>query len=223
MKRRKTSKQRREQRKRAKARQQAELVRKELELFSIAQIPLTPRVALPPIPPEWIFEMLNTVDPLGDIPGPRLKKETVYQEDREQEKEDTMYFNDFDVGTETAVQKDHLLRQSSESFHDKRHQLQKDFGLVGDDPPCTVDDFVDRILAGKFTKPANSDKRVYNPGDKIIWRDPSIKEDRKAYDASEKKLDDAFSDLKDTVVIKDVDTGLEAYKAFKALPSTTFH
>jgi hypothetical protein len=204
----KTTKQRREQRKRAK-------LRKELELFKMPLPPIPAWPSMPiDIPPEWF--VVNTIVPLEKPGTCRVVK-------KEQEKEDTMYFSDFDVGTETGVQKDHLLRQSAESFDDKRHQLQKDFGLVGDDPPGTVDDFVDRILAGKFVKPANSDKRIYAPGEKIIWRDPSIKEDRKAYDASEKKLYDAFSDLKDTIVIKDVDTGLAAYQAFKALPSTTFH
>jgi hypothetical protein len=85
----------------------------------------------------------------------------------------------------------------------------------------TPQSLIDRILAGKFVIPEErKHQKVYDPSDYIIWRDPAIKKDEAGFTAASKAIDEASSDVLDTIIVKGNEAGLEAVNAFKA---KTFH
>lgn len=100
---------------------------------------------------------------------------------------------------------------------EKLLDLQKQFGLLDDDAPETAAEFVARIAAGKYTiDKEKMDRKDYSPSRYIRWRDPSVIEDKAGYAAAEKKLDEAYAEAKDTVVLSEISALKDAIDKFKA-------
>jgi len=114
-----------------------------------------------------------------------------------------------------SVQRDYILGRLAIENDAHYNNLEKQFGLVNDQYPKTAQSFVDRILTGKYILKDNKDEPVFDPSNRIIWRDPSIKEDRPGFDAAVKVLDTAYKSAKDTVVLGTLDEGKATLSAFQ--------
>ena len=96
--------------------------------------------------------------------------------------------------------------------------LRKQFGLIDDEAPATPAEFIQRIADGKYTIDKEMlDKKSYTPSYYIRWRDPSVVEDIKGYEAAKLKLDDAYRTAKDAAIlsaIADAKTAMDTFKAW---------
>lgn len=96
--------------------------------------------------------------------------------------------------------------------------LRKQFGLIDDEAPATPAEFIQRIADGKYTIDKEMlDKKSYTPAYYIRWRDPSVVEDIKGYEAAKLKLDDAYRTAKDAAIlsaIADAKTAMDTFKAW---------
>jgi hypothetical protein len=100
----------------------------------------------------------------------------------------------------------------------KNLELQKQFGLVDDTAPQTPAEFAQRITDGKYTiDKEKMDKQTYDPSRYIRWRDPSVVEDKEGFKAASEKLEAAYTEAKEAIVlspIADVKAALDTFKAW---------
>lgn len=95
--------------------------------------------------------------------------------------------------------------------------LRKQFGLIDDEAPATPAEFIQRIADGKYTiDKEKMDKKTYAPSNYIRWRDPSVVEDIKGYEAAKLKLDDAYRTAKDAAILSAIADAKAAMDTFKA-------
>jgi len=119
-------------------------------------------------------------------------------------------------------QRDHLISRLHSIKNDKAQELRNTFGIGEMPAPRTPSEMVERIKEGKF-KVEHTDELndsynefYYSPWHFIKWIDPSVKEDRPAYDAAEKKLDKLYDDTRDEIIVADVEKGLAALRQFES-------
>lgn len=120
--------------------------------------------------------------------------------------------------TETQEQRYHLTDRL-EVLHDKKvFELEKAFGLVDDERPYYLKDFVERIQKGMFVLPDHPERHlaeecsVYD----ISWRDPSVKQNQEGFQKASNILRDAYLAAKDDIMIRPVEEGLKTLRAFEA-------
>lgn len=95
--------------------------------------------------------------------------------------------------------------------------LRKQFGLIDDEAPATPAEFIQRIADGKYTiGKEKMDKKTYAPSNYIRWRDPSVVEDLKGYEAAKLKLEEAYRTAKDAAILSAVADAKAAMDTFKA-------
>lgn len=130
--------------------------------------------------------------------------------------------------SEIAEQRAYLLDRLNTICWAKRDDERKPFGLVDDEAPKTIKERKERIAAGKYVFKYYRDEEDYDEDEEhydidrvtLRWRDPAVKEDQKGYDAAMEKLKKDMTSYRDTIRIKDADTGLAAVQEFEA---KTYH
>lgn len=209
----KTSKQRREQRKRSKERM-ASIFNSKCgipcpQVSKVCEpIPTPCRPTNSPV--EIMFNTMvanvrasNSLNYLATLP--------VCIQDQEQQ-ENTMITNNTIPAEKTYL----ISRLDNSNYKVLNNILPTKFGLTDDDRPRTANDLVARITAGTYiVSKDNGDSRMYDPLDAIRWRDPKVVEDKAGYAAAEKVLKIAYTATKDQIIVKDIDTGLTALQAFE--------
>lgn len=136
----------------------------------------------------------------------------------EEEEEDMSYdaFNDQDTNARQYIE-----GRLMQIYHNKSGALQRDFGLVDDERPTTAKELITRITEGKFKVSADKmEKDSYSPMDYFRWRDPSVKEDRAGFNTALVNMNEAKTEVQDTIM---VGTPADALTALKAFESKTFH
>lgn len=126
-----------------------------------------------------------------------------------------------------AKGKEHLLSRAHSESWNKRRALRKAFHLDPDSEPETLKDFIQRIKDGKFetdlTEKEQAERTFYSLErmfEEIEWRDPAVPADEAGFNAAEATMDKAYEDVRDDIVVKEPEAGLEALRAFQA---KTFH
>lgn len=150
--------------------------------------------------------------PQQAVPMPVRMKETCTKKACPQ-KDTTMY---------TANEnKDYLASRLDEVFYAQEETLSKQFGLSRDKAPRTAKEFIQRIKDGMFELPGERDDYGMSS---IIWRDPSVKEDKEGFSAAFKQLKDAKKRVEDQIMIAENDDALKAIYDFESWkPSKTKH
>lgn len=115
----------------------------------------------------------------------------------------------------------YLQDRAQMAYYKAAGKLPKTFGLENDAVPETPLELVKRIQDGKFvTRKETEDKKSYEPARFIVWRDPSVKEDKEGYAVAEKALGEVHKDTRDAIVIGTPAEGLAAVKALDAWTPT---
>jgi hypothetical protein len=120
------------------------------------------------------------------------------------------------------TERTYLTNRLNEIERDKKHDLQRQYGLEDDKAPKTAAEFVDRIKKGLFVvrKPERFEEEgLYSATDAFSrstrWRDPSVKEDKEGFKKAEEKLNKVFKEALDTIKILPSVDGLNALKDFE--------
>lgn len=123
-----------------------------------------------------------------------------------------------------AAQKSYLGDRAYTVYREKLTEMKKPFGLVNDEQPRTLKEFLARITEGKFAYDKDDfEKRQYGPEALLYlieWRDPAVKKDKEGYDAAVAKMLKELTKVRDVIVVKNAVDGLAAVEAFE---SATFH
>lgn len=224
----KTSKQRREQRKRARQRMTSEKL-------------LT---AEPNMTVTYITPYLSFADCQPAAATPQKKcgyKVSRGCEDVPTQKEET---RENTMDTTARETRDYLLRRLERLFCSKQEDLRKKFDLYHSPFPKSPDQLVQMIKDGKFkiAKRHTDAQIIANAEDNgmefaddaakqeylkdhftyrsiydYIEFDDGVKVDRKGYDEAEKVLRGEYAKARDAIVVLDAEKGLAALQAFEAL------
>lgn len=114
----------------------------------------------------------------------------------------------YECGTEEKfdllqVQYSRLTERLRSIYYSKQTDLKKTFNIDPVPAPTTIEDFVSRITAGKFS--FNTTKfekqRLYGYGlfHYITWDDPAVKPDYVGYETAGNKLEDAYTTAMDQI------------------------
>jgi hypothetical protein len=118
-------------------------------------------------------------------------KAKVEEAKKSQQKDDDMYVSqDVTVSekTEDTRRRQYFLSRLEEVYREKKAAARIKFGLDYDDPQ-TLNEAVALIKAGKFTIPeGKGDYKNWSPLSYLTWKDPTVKEDNKGYEAFKEKL-----------------------------------
>lgn len=101
---------------------------------------------------------------------------------------------------------------------DKINDLRKKFNM-DEDKPKTVEDFIERVKAGKFqihSKEYQADRRWWNPQDFLIWREPGVEPDQDGFNKAVAAMDVESEAAKIRIRVLTPAEGLAALDAFKA-------
>lgn len=112
-------------------------------------------------------------------------------------------------------QRRYLLDRLDSIRWNKRHAMEKAFGLEDDDYPQTAEDFLKRIKDGRF-KLSEENRYCRTFHDRVRWRDPETKEDTEGFEAAKKVMDESVTAAKDQILIMDPKDGLLAMQTFEA-------
>lgn len=119
--------------------------------------------------------------------------------------------------SDTADARSYFKNRIAQISNEKGYALRKQFGLVDDAAPETLDDLVKRIQDGKYIIPKEySDRKLYDPARFIKWRDPAVKEDQAGYDAAEALFEKEADKARDAVMSQPFDKVAEAVQALEA-------
>lgn len=138
---------------------------------------------------------------------------------KEEKKGSAMYDLDFcEEDTMDMTKLTHLSARMSNTFHAKRDELRKTYGLVDDDTPATAKELIARITAGKYVVPEDRlNAVVYEPTRHFTWRDPSVKKDEEGFKVAIEKLQKARTAAEDIIVVmSDETTRLKALQDFES-------
>lgn len=127
------------------------------------------------------------------------------------------------VISEEANGRLHLRNRLRTMKFDKFAELEKKFNIATPDSPKSAKEAIELIKAGKFTIKTNQDGEENDYESwyrRLVWRAPDQKPDQDGFKAAAKKLDKAYQDGKDTIIISDLAKGLKALHEFE---SATFH
>jgi hypothetical protein len=185
----KTSKQRREQRKRTKARMQYS----HDEMFN------------------KLFGTLPTSVPTPDVQTKVCKIKVG--------KEPTMYNDiNVGVNKYDDVQnaKETLYNSSEMVFHKTSIALQRKYGLTDNDSPTTAQQLIDAITNKQYVLPENANSGWSGSLFNIRWRNPDVKADRAGYDVVRETLGNLYDDVDLQISVSTPADGYTAFKAFKA-------
>jgi len=121
------------------------------------------------------------------------------------------------VVTADSIEKDQrraLSRAAYEAFRAKVTAAKKQFGMIGEDAPETMSEFIKRIQDGMFVLPEKYADTYISPYN-IQWRDPSVKEDKDGYKAARKELQDAYDKLELRLAIIPVADALKEIEDYR--------
>lgn len=183
----KTSKQRREQRKRAKLR-------------------MSNSTAMPSAS-QAIFEIIEmnmfaNMAPVSGVSGKKCTGPVACKQEKEM--------------NQISPEKTYLSRRLDNIEYNVERSLPKKFGLQDDDRPRTPNDLIARITSGKYVvAKGRENTKVYDPMDFIRWRDPATVEDQVGHEAAVAKLHADAQAARDVIVVKDLDSGLKALQDFE--------
>lgn len=128
-------------------------------------------------------------------------------------------FIDGSLSTE-ANQKEYLSGRVREVALKKYEDLLRTHGLKDDPQPITPKELVDRIKAGQYVLPENSDDRDFYhyllPAHFIIWRNPEIKKDQENFNKAEAAMIVEKTKVLDTIMVSNAADGLKALQEFEA-------
>lgn len=191
----KSSKHRREQRKRAKVRA---MNNEQFFTDQMFQLDCCPQEACGPVP---VFSFQSAADRLEKIKTAKRTPTTAHKSERRNE--DMHVSQDVNINERTteAARREYFLERLEETYSNKVYENQKFFGLIDDDRPSSPKGIVDRILAGKyvFQNPTKADAPCYDPLNQIRWRDPAVVADQAGFDAASKKLSDLQTTTTDAI------------------------
>jgi hypothetical protein len=109
-----------------------------------------------------------------------------------------------------------LVNQLESAKHRKDLELQRHFGLIGDERPATATELVERIKDGLYVIPEHGkDVRSYYSFDYIEWRNPKIKKDQEGYNKAEKEMQAEAREANRTIVLSDPEKGRSALEKFE--------
>lgn len=116
----------------------------------------------------------------------------------------------------------YLVNRAADAHSIQNRELQKTFGMVNDEQPRTAEELINRVLAGKYIlKDSSKEVNTSRPADYVIWRDPSVKEDKAGYEAATKELDKQYTITKDAVMSGVYADGLKAVNDLAAWTPTS--
>lgn len=136
--------------------------------------------------------------------------------------------------TETAKQRDYFLGRLDSVYRFKYHtDLPKLFGIDDEDQPETIAEAKARIAAGQFTlcgyrggcdcydfdEEEERTTKDSAPFGGILWRDPSVKRDRKGLAKAREQLENDLKDFRDQIWAKP-EASYDILESFKA---KTYH
>lgn len=125
---------------------------------------------------------------------------------KEKETMNTIRFED----TQEGRAQTHVLRRADTAYREKGTELEKHYGLRGDDPPPSWEELLKRIKDGKFViEEKHAKMHTYDPMCYVQWRDPKIVEDKAGLDKSMEKLTKLLAETKDAIIVKSAADGLE--------------
>lgn len=112
---------------------------------------------------------------------------------------------------------DYFLGRTMQSYYETDRELPKQYGLRDDDAPRTVKDALARIASGKFVPPSEKeDHETSYWSENIRWRDPAVVEDVAGCKAARSALVKAVNKTKDQIVAAatpaEMLTALEAFE-----------
>ena len=163
----------------------------------------------------------SPVDELGACDTPCVKvikpdyiPVTIYQE------EETMNYNIATPLTESEQQRNYMTVRLVTAESNQVQKIREKYRI--DAPaPKTKADLLARLTGGKFTIEddyfdKNGDLKEYeNIKYAFTWEDPTNPADTAGYKSAKALLKQAFMDAKDAIVVKPVEDGLAALKAFE--------
>lgn len=135
---------------------------------------------------------------------------------------------DYDCDCELCIsQKDpeaskrRYLRDRLETIkYAQKRDLRKVYGLDDDEAPKTPKEMAERLASGRFVVKGAEDKDQkdiqYRWSSYIVWRDPSVKEDKAGFDAAYDELKKALKPVEDAIAIKTPAEALKALEEFEA-------
>lgn len=107
-----------------------------------------------------------------------------------------------------------LSMRARDIYYQLDRELEKKFGLRGDDRPKSFTEFQERIKAGKYVLDDKHKKSLYWM-DYIEWRDPSITRDDDGYAKAEEALKKAFTATEDEIAVFGPEEGLASLRKFE--------
>lgn len=130
----------------------------------------------------------------------------------------TMRFLDMDEMDGSDDKLGYLSGRSYNVFSEKRHDLQKKYGLIDDTDPRTPKDLIDRLASGKFTvSQENMNRDHYSPICLFKWRDPNLKQDYEGFNKAEAALKALRTKAEDIIVVMSDDAArLKALQEFES-------
>lgn len=117
---------------------------------------------------------------------------------------------------ELPVEKNYLISRLLTANSELDQKARVKFGLRFENPK-TFNEAIERIKAGQYTVPKNPDVETWNALGDIIWRDPSVKEDKVSYQAFQAKQNKLYTAAMDTIYISEPAEGLKAVQDFEAV------
>lgn len=212
MTRKKTSKYRREQRKRSKMREVSiENARKcgKTDLFEKLFTNSLANKSIPTATITGCNESIVYLDMnlLGNMPISTQECSSALKEEKENNMSDNL-----------AVQRRYLENRLYSTWINKIHAAEKKFGLTDEMPPKDPFELVKRIQDGQFVLPVKDEGQEWygNPTHYIRWRDPAKVEDKEGFKAFRVLLDKQNTLVKDAIFVKEPSEALEALQAWEA-------
>lgn len=157
--------------------------------------------------------------PSAPTPRPAKKAEV--------KKETAMYYreeSEFTANTDLNLARSYLVDRLQQISNEKTSELRKTFRIDAPEAPKTLTEALERIAAGKFTKPAKEEDEAaaktwdYRWYRQLDWRTEPA--DKDGYAKATDALTEARREARDIIKVLPEKDGLEALNAFKA---KTFH
>lgn len=110
---------------------------------------------------------------------------------------------------------EYLIDRLSAVIKDKLQDARRKYGLTDDEEPRNGQEYVDRILSGKYIV-ENKTSSWLPPSSYIRWCDPAVKPDQTAYEKVRDALNELRTSTEDEIRIKSPADGLVALRAFES-------
>lgn len=104
-----------------------------------------------------------------------------------------------------------------EAYEARKTAARKQFGMMDDEAPQTMEELLARITAGKYVLPEKyKDSSAYSALSYIKWRDPAIVEDKAGYKAAKADLNAAYEKIQLRLAILPLQDALAEVETYAA-------